>query len=286
MTIFSTTCGTVPHVGRRARGFTLIELLVVISIIALLIGILLPVLGLARKTARDTICSSNVRQMAMGVFTYSVDHNEFVPAPARSLGPPTFNQLPWHTAIWQQVTGQPFTAANFTTHDYLAESAFECPLAERQPAGYSLANHTANSYGLNNSTMGVQGPIGLTRTSAQRLIEIRRMDALEQPAATLMLADATRPGIEYYDRGSNENAMALGDQGMITAKGRHGGQLRDVRWNIAHYDGSARVTPFAAVPGTPAPYYNAMQRLTPAQLLQATDVETLTKLYWVGRTGP
>ncbi|MEM1072187.1 MAG: type II secretion system protein [Planctomycetota bacterium] len=63
----------------RSRGFTLIELLVVIAIIALLIGILLPALGRARLSARNTLDLTNQRQLAQGVILYAQDNDGLFP---------------------------------------------------------------------------------------------------------------------------------------------------------------------------------------------------------------
>jgi prepilin-type N-terminal cleavage/methylation domain-containing protein/prepilin-type processing-associated H-X9-DG protein len=68
-----------PQTPRKTAGFTLIELLVVVAVIALLIGILLPALGAARRSAQQAQGANTQRQMVLGMVAYSNSANNEIP---------------------------------------------------------------------------------------------------------------------------------------------------------------------------------------------------------------
>jgi prepilin-type N-terminal cleavage/methylation domain-containing protein len=78
------------------RAFTLIELLVVIAIIGILAAILFPVFAQAKKSAQQTVCISNMRQIGLAFALYAGDFDEsWVPSVTNNpiLGFPA--QQPW-----------------------------------------------------------------------------------------------------------------------------------------------------------------------------------------------
>jgi prepilin-type N-terminal cleavage/methylation domain-containing protein/prepilin-type processing-associated H-X9-DG protein len=65
-----------PALRPSGRGFTLVELLVVIAILGILASLLLPTLARARRQARASQCTSQLRQFGLATLLYWDDHDQ------------------------------------------------------------------------------------------------------------------------------------------------------------------------------------------------------------------
>lgn len=63
----------------KRKGFTLVELLVVISIIALLMAILMPVLSKVKAIANQMMCGTNLAGIGKGMMLYAGDNDDDYP---------------------------------------------------------------------------------------------------------------------------------------------------------------------------------------------------------------
>lgn len=102
----------------RQRAFTLIELLVVIAIIGSLIAILMPALSGARARARRTACSTNLRELGLGLASYMRDSGDIFPYASfmPSLGPAPVDDLT-----------EPLYIADVLAIHVGNEKVFKCP---------------------------------------------------------------------------------------------------------------------------------------------------------------
>ena len=82
---------------QRTGAFTLVELLVVMAIMGVLAGLMIPVLGSARASARDTQCLGNLRNIGTAMMMYIGVYNDHIP-PCGGQGSDTF-YLPWYYSL-------------------------------------------------------------------------------------------------------------------------------------------------------------------------------------------
>jgi prepilin-type N-terminal cleavage/methylation domain-containing protein/prepilin-type processing-associated H-X9-DG protein len=99
---------------RQHNGFTLVELLVVISIIAILVGLLLPAIAMVRESARRSTCNNNIGQLAKATMNfesrkqrYPGYRERFARVPGTSFPAGANKQGTWMTAIMSDLDQRP-----------------------------------------------------------------------------------------------------------------------------------------------------------------------------------
>jgi prepilin-type N-terminal cleavage/methylation domain-containing protein/prepilin-type processing-associated H-X9-DG protein len=186
---------------RNLSAFTLVELLVVISIIALLIGLLLPSLKASRDTALSTRCLSNERQLSNPIAMYCDSNKEWLPTSGYSNTPAVAPDAPSWPGIAANIMGVKYITEygkNASAFGQIQNTGtltrkngiFQCP-ADTYP-GFWGANLASTSYGWNDGSFGLGRNDVFTISLPLSGLGRTRRSLIKTPANILMLGDLTR----------------------------------------------------------------------------------------------
>lgn len=243
-------------IQRHPRSaFTLIELLVVISIIALLVGILLPALGAARRSAQDLKCLSNERQILIGFFGYTSSSDGVLPIGISAFAVPPGEETNWALLISDYIQQ---TGVQYADQEKVSE-AFLCPTVDQGEFAQDGWLHYGGSHPiLANRADGIKSgeakwgqPLNLDSQGRQtELILAADATIVPQSGACLALISNTDMGrvsstsdaryLKPGDPTNEEPPTFLANEDTLDTRGefrfRHAG---DVNTNVAYMDGHA-----------------------------------------------
>ena len=171
----------------RVGGFTLVELLIVIAVIAVLMGILIPISHTAREQARAMACGSNLKQLSLALTMYDQVNETFpsgfndligipVAPPGGYVGDASYDKIGWW---WFHFL------SNTLWENFDKGTILWCPSRCIQDTGYE-ANILCGNYGVNRAickdAQGISGDEFIGAPLA--LYQIRH------PAEALLIADS------------------------------------------------------------------------------------------------
>jgi prepilin-type processing-associated H-X9-DG protein len=175
--------------------FTLIELLVVIAVIIMLISMLLPALGKARGTAREIVCSGNLRQIGLALCSYNTDNNDFYP--------------PWYTKIngvneyWPRI----FALADYLQNPGAGNNLFRC-----QASAFDHYQSASSAYPWSyNCNYAYNSELGATNFNSYYTAGPVRAGKIRGPTQTGAFCES---GDRSYSADSSDCCETIGAQGV------------------------------------------------------------------------
>ncbi len=213
--------------AKLARGFTLVELLVVIGIIAVLIGLMMPVLAKSRAAANRAVCLSNIRQLGTAILMYCNDNNGYFPTCGWWDDGLAYMPYPEDWVHWQANRNLDDSAiAKYVGRGEQLKSILRCPadtFEGRKPRGGTLHEPYLYSYAMN-SEAGSN-----LRTYPGRRTKITQWRA---PARKLLLTESLESANVVPLWGGSRLARRHGT-------GMSGGQVIATRASMLFFDNHA-----------------------------------------------
>ena len=155
---------------KKVLLFTLIELLVVIAIIAILAAMLLPALAKAREKAYTISCTSNLKQLGLGLLQYTQDHDN-IPCFGRYNAAGESPYPSWYQYIAPYVEGSGNTNGKISGSWNKSMKTFQCPTVTYD-----------RGYGCQPAVMPWGAPTSITA--------IKKLGQYATPSWTSLFADA------------------------------------------------------------------------------------------------
>lgn len=133
---------------KRAVAFTLIELLIVIVIIAIIGGLLLPVLNRAKRNVKDLECMNNLKQWGLATHLYAIDNDDYLPPEGPPTPGPKLPSVGWYLALPRLIGYPEYHHMPWRTNVALTpgHSLFICPSNPRRATNNNLFHYCLNQH--------------------------------------------------------------------------------------------------------------------------------------------
>ncbi len=189
------------------------ELLVVMAIISILAGLLVPVLGAARATAKDTQCVGNLINIGRALLIYGSQYNDHIPA----AGPgEDGNSQAWYYSLL------PLVGGNWDIYECPSKGTTMRDIPEQDGNTASISGpeyHTVN-YGMNFQFPGTNPSEDLMGNYVQMAIVVNATEVMIIADGALFLSGTKESDLD----GDNELPVSIREGGLYfedTAQADH-----------------------------------------------------------------